>query len=335
MKDDDFIPGLPHAVVVPAELAPRTAYYSLTPPSPPSIHIPHAPDTEGMVLPAYEGIGGEDLTQEDLRQITQVSHTAVDQTRTWKYENRREGQLITPFLYLGPSVAAKDINFLQAEGITMLLVIRDTKSAQARVLSGEKIANQLGIASAAVDVSGSQELIAAFPRAIKIINEHLLSIYRQQALTGTGHSDGNLIIDQSTFKRGKVFVFCESGNERSACVVAAYMMAVYGMDLVAAIQFVQSQRFCIALDDQMKGLLLSFQDILEAQRFVQKAKLTDLTPVSAVADQGLSDSGRRNSKRHIDDTVDDDMDVDASGEMDDGRFEGRTSFRPFLDRDER
>ena len=72
MKDDDFLPGLPYAVVVPAELAPRTAYYSLAPPSPPSILIPHAPDSEGIVLPAYEGVGGEDLTQDDLRQITQV-----------------------------------------------------------------------------------------------------------------------------------------------------------------------------------------------------------------------------------------------------------------------
>jgi serine/threonine/tyrosine-interacting protein len=335
MKEEEFLPGLPLAVVVPAELAPRSAYYSLAPPSPPSIHVPHAPDSEGIVLPAYEGVGGEDLTQEDLRKITQVSHTAVDQTRNWKYENRRAAQLITPFLYLGPSVAAKDIKFLQSEGITMLLVIRDTKSAQARMLSGDKVANQLGIAAAAVDVSGSQELIAAFPRAIKIINEHLLSIYRQQALTGTGHSDGNIIIDQSTFKRGKVLVFCESGNERSACVVAAYMMAVYGMNLVTAIQFIQSQRFCIALDDQMKGLLLSFQDILKAQRAVQKWNSTAFTPVSAITNPGVFDPGRRNSKRHIDKTMDEEMEVDVSGEMDDGRFEGRTSFRPFLDRDER
>jgi serine/threonine/tyrosine-interacting protein len=335
MKEDEFLPGLPHAVVVPAELAPRTAYYSLAPPSPPSIHIPHVPDLEGIVLPAYEGVGGEDLTQEDLKQITQVSHTAVDQTRNWKYENRREAQLITPFLYLGPSLAAKDIKFLQAEAITMLLVIRDTKSAQARMLSGDKVANQLGIASAAVDVSGSQELIAAFPRAIKIINDHLLSIYRQQALTGTGHGDGKIIIDQSTFKRAKVLVFCESGNERSASVVAAYMMAVYGMDIVAAIQFIQSQRFCIALDDQMKGLLLSFQDILEAQRAVHKWNSTAVAPASAMQNPAAFDSSRRNSKRHIEDTIDEEMEVDVSGEMDDGRFEGRTSFRPFMDRDDR
>lgn len=335
MTDDHFLPGLPHAVLVPAELAPRTAYYSLAPPSPPSIHIPHAPDSDGIVLPAYEGVGGQDLTQDDLKKITQVSHTAVDLTRNWKYENRREAQLITPFLYLGPSIAAKDVRFLQVEGITMLLVIRDTKSAQARVLSGDKVATQLGIASAAVDVSGSQELIAAFPSAIKTINDHLLSIYRQQALTGTGHSDGNIIIDQSTFKRGKVLVFCESGNERSASVVAAYMMTVYGMDLVAAIQFVQSQRFCIALDDQMKGLLLSFQDILEAQRAVQKWKSAAVAPESVTPNPTAFDSMRRNSKRHIEDTMDVEMEVDVSGEMDDGRFEGRSSFKPFLDRDDR
>jgi hypothetical protein len=105
------------------------------------------------------------------------------------------------------------------------------------------------------------------------------------------------------------------------------MMAVYGMDLVAAIQFVQSQRFCIALDDQMKGLLLSFQDILEAQRAVRKWNTAAIAPVPVTQNPTTFDSMRRNSKRHIEDTMDEEMKVDVSGEMDDGR--------PFLDRDDR
>lgn len=334
MHGDEFKAGLPH-VVIPAELAPRATTYTLAPPSPPSIHIPHLPDDDGIVLPTYEGVDGEDLTQEDLKTITQVHHVAKDQTRNWKYEFRRAAQLILPFLYLGPSNAARDINFLQDEGITMLLVIRDTKSAQARLLSGDKIANELGIASAALDVSGSQELIAAFPRAVKMINEHLLSIYREQSMKGSADNDGTITISQTTFKRGKVLVFCESGNERSACVVAAYIMAVYGLDLVAAIQFVQSQRFCIALDDQMKSLLLAFQDILEARRDIQKAKSADFTRAEAVMGLNTFDLGSRNGKRHINETYDEEMEVDGPGEMDDGRFEGRKPFMPFIDCDER
>lgn len=321
---------LPHAVAIPAELAPRATIYSLGPPSPPSINIPHFPDDGSIELPAFEGVCGEDLTQEDLKTITQVHHVIKNQTRNWKYEFRREAQLILPFLYLGPYVAARDIKFLRHEGITMLLAIRDTMSAQAHQLSGDRFAKELGIASATIDVSDSQELIAAFPRAIKTINEHLLSVYREQSLMCR---DGSIIINKSTFKRGIVLVFCESGNERSACVVAAYIMAVYGVDLITAIQFVQSQRFCLALDDPMKGLLLSFQDILEAKRAIHSAKSVDVKQASAVMDPVIFRPSKQN-KRRIDDTCHDEMEVDVSGEMDSGRFEGRKPFMPFIDRDE-
>jgi serine/threonine/tyrosine-interacting protein len=328
--DADDIPlALPPRVDIPPQLAPRTTSYSLLPPSPPHIHIPALPDAENLVLPAYDGVGGEDLTEADLKTITQVQHVAVDQTSKWKYERRREAQLILPFLYLGPSSVAKDKEFLTKEGITMLLVIRDMKSALVRLLNADKIAQELKIESAAVDVAGPQALIAAFPVAIKHINDHLLSVFRRQALNDTDQSQGNITINPESFQRGKVLVFCESGNERSACVVAAYVMAMYGMDLVHAVQFVQSQRFCVALGDDMKGLLWSFQDILQAQRDVGKANHQHLERPMAV-DNPVIQTGNF-GKRHIEDTFDEDTDMEDAGEMDEDRFEGRAKFVPFVD----
>lgn len=284
------------------------------------------PPNTRIELPAYCGIGGEDITEEDLKNITQIGHVAVDYSGHWQYPMRRRLQLILPFLYLGPSVAVKDVEFLRQEGITMLLVIRDKMSAQARMLSGDKVASELGIGSAAVDVAGSQELIAAFPRAIKIINDHLLRIYRQQALDKADSEIKSVTIDRSTFKLGKVVVFCESGNERSACVVAAYLMKMYGLDLVQAVQFLQCQRFCIALDDTFKGILYSYQEILQAERDVAEARQP---AKSETPDYNIRSSTVK--KRHIEDTMEgDSTNPLRTAYADEERFVGR-SRAPFLD----
>jgi serine/threonine/tyrosine-interacting protein len=295
--------------------------YSWRAPSPPHIHIPSIPEDQRISLPAYNGVGGDQITEGDLKVITQIPHIVFDNTREWKYECRREVQLITPFLYLGPSVGAKNRDFLSREGITMLLAIRDTRSAQAHLLSADKVAAELGIASASVDVAGNQELIAAFPKAVKLINDHLLQVYQQQAINKENPSDGSIRINAATFRRGKVLVFCESGNERSACVVAAYLMTMYGMDLVNAVQFVQSQRFCVALGDSLKSLLLAFQDILQARRDVG---------------QGSQNQPKPAPKRHYSETnsgEDGDTTMDTETElMDAERFRDRGDFMPFIDK---
>jgi serine/threonine/tyrosine-interacting protein len=318
----------------------RAATYSLRAPDTPHIHIPTLPSEAELELPAYHDLGGEDLTSEDLKNIAQVHHVAVDQTSKWKYEWRRSAQMILPFLYLGPLVAAKDKEFLQAAGITMLLVIRDTKSAQARLLCADKAAHELGIASAAIDVAGTQELIAAFPCVTKTINDHLLAVYRSQNIHTSNLGNESVTINQNTFQRGKVLVFCESGNERSACVVVAYIMAIYGMGIIQAVQFVQSQRFCVALDDALKGILWSWHDILQAKRDVREAQ-TQMQSASCNVNDWLQVpvpggkvnfvSVRKKSKRQIEETVDDEMEVEGSGGLDRDRFDGRRNFAPFLD----
>lgn len=190
----------------------------------------------------------------------------------------------------------------------MLLVIRDTVMAQAKFLSGDKVAAQLGIESTAVDVSGQQELIAAFPRAIKVINDHLISVYRK--------------FDMRTW--GKVMVFCESGNERSACVVAAYIMQMHNVELIEAIQYIQSQRFCIALNDEHKNLLYSWQQLLQARRHVSQDRNSLQQPKIAYTFTPKCKRGRRD----LDD--DEDMDVDPDRADDEARFDGRVAFKPFL-----
>lgn len=194
----------------------------------------------------------------------------------------------------------------------MLLVIRNTMTAAASLLSGDKVARELGIQAAAVDVAGNQELIAAFPRACKIINDHLIAQFRR------AHSNGTP--NPGSPATGKVFVFCESGNERSAAVIAAYLMNMYNLDLISAIQYVQSQRFCVAFDDGLKNLLLNYEELLNAQRCVSAASMT--APLRSVPIQA------KPKRRRDEPTDDDEMSLDDS---DHERFAGRGGFVPFQD----
>ncbi|KAG9236173.1 hypothetical protein BJ875DRAFT_397679 [Amylocarpus encephaloides] len=277
------------------------------PPSPPHVHVPAAIDEIPVQIPPYNGIAKSEEEQQILRLAAPGDICAVQ--RDWKYEYRREAQAVLPHLYLGPSSAARDVVYLQREKITLLLAIRNTASARARLLSGEKAANQLGIQAAAVDVQGNQQLIAAFPTAIGLINEHIVAMYK-------AYRSGVSPI------KGKVLVFCESGNERSSCIVAAYIMQMYSLGLVPTIQYVQLRRFCVAFDDSLKGLLFSFCGILEARLGVLAAKTTTPLPCSL----RLAPP----PKRSRDDTNDGEMDFGMEDDI--ARFDNRAAFVPFIDR---
>lgn len=223
----------------------------------------------------------------------------------WSYEMRRVAQLILPFLYLGPSSALKDREFLQKEGITLLLAIRSRQSAVARLVSGERVAAELGIEADAIDVMDNQELIAAFPHAIRRINDHVASSEKR-----------------------KVLVFCESGNERSASVVIAYLMVMLNLDMVNALYTVQHRRFCVCIEEPMRHLLASFESILDAKRDVTKAKRMVSSP-----DQ-MNPQADVSRKRSFDDRIENDNQEnrDADMDMDADRFYDRHPSAPFQDR---
>ncbi|KAI9807680.1 MAG: hypothetical protein M1825_005621 [Sarcosagium campestre] len=250
---------------------------------------------------------------EFLKQVTFGDLFASQAMIDWRYEWRRKAQKILPFLYLGPVSAAKDADFLKSEGFTLLLAIRDLKSAQIRLLDGSRMANALGIQSDAIDVADAAELIASFPRVVNVINQHLHDMYQLQNSTV-----------------GKVLVYCQSGNERSATAVAAYLMAMYGMNVVQTIQVVQSQRFCAVFDDNMKNLLLSYEGILAAKRQVMESSREQALPNPSEHPQ--SRSAQRHGKRGLEEAYAADVimgDVDCH--VDEGRFEARQGLAPFQD----
>ncbi|KAI9778981.1 MAG: hypothetical protein M1839_007792 [Geoglossum umbratile] len=320
-----------------------TSGYTFYVPAPPRILVPplawtpNALDLLGLKKP-QSPVSSEIRNAEFLKRVTSGDFSAPKSSLEWRYEWRRRAQSILPFIYLGPIGAVKDRSFLEGEGVTLLLAVRNTRSAQAKLLDGTKVANELGIASHAVDVNGNQELIAAFPHAIQLINDHLSRIYEQQLQALSGVGNGGPMVESSSVKTGKVLVFCESGNERSAAVVAAYVMTMYGLDLIRAIQTVQSQRFCAVFDDDMKNLLLSYATILDAQRDVTRSaeQMTGLEGAKRASETTVRRSGSGVSgavKRSVDEAYDTEMSSgDAEGQIDNDRFGGREGYAPFQDR---
>ncbi len=312
------------------------APYVAKPPSPPYIHVPTViQETSISIVPSYEDVDATSLTTEDLDIITQNrAHVAYEGQTPWKYESRRLAQPVLDFLYLGPSSAARDREFLKEHGITMMLAARDSMMAEARLMSVDRTAQSLGLAYEYIDVSGNQELIRAFPLAIEKINNHLLSVYRSQAILTDAPQqlpDGQMAIDSSQFRRGKVLVFCETGNHRSAAVVAAYIMTVFGMGLVKTLQFVCMQRFCVNFDEEAKNWLRSYEDILSAKRMVFRS-LREQT-----ATRGTP-APRNPAKRGIEETMEkgDERIEPASGngvQLDMERYTDRPAFTPFADGD--
>lgn len=248
-------------------------------------------DLNDKVL-SQEGIDISFLNQLDYSYLFEFAYL---NSQSWTYAMRREASEVLPFLYLGPLSAARETSTLQQLGITMLLAIQHRSSLPNLMLNGPiKAANELGIELGVINVADNLELIGEFPRAARMINEHLVKVHAQ---------------DQTVMP--KILLFCESGNDRSAAVAAAYLMQTFdGVDLVKACQIVNVRRFSANVEEGMKQYLLSYQQILQAQRDTRSRPRFEAPA----------------RKRHRSLEADDDMMEEEDAE----RFLGRDSA-PFID----
>jgi serine/threonine/tyrosine-interacting protein len=258
---------------------------------------------------------------------------------TWSYAHRREAQAILPYLYLGPTVAAKDKDFLRREGITMLLGVQPPGKAMF-TSAAMSAADVLGIAKATVEASQNQDLIAVFPLVSRAINQHLRELYNRASLNPAGG-----------IPKGKILIFCSTGCEISAGVAAAYLMENFSnVDYIKACQICSQRRFCCSFDDNLKQILRTYSDILNARRTVASSSTirtppTEVQPVTnpffgnpaVFAPQPINrarpqilrnETGGKKRGREVNVDEDEDvMDIDQDDD-DDDRFIGR-QMKPF------
>jgi len=291
------------------------------------------------MVPSFENINQASMSLEEFNIVTQngKEQIAMDSALQWTWKSRREAQPILDFLYLGPSSLVKDREWLKGNGFTMLLAVRTSWMAGVQLLSVDRVAEELGIQAEHVDVSDNQGLIGAFPQVARKINDHMVHVHREHNNRQNGGFDSAMSIDASSSGRGKILVFCESGNERSAAIVVAYLMAVYGVDITTACQFVQYRRFSVGLDDNIKQLLHTYQGILQAQRTVNTFNMNPNNTLT-VSSGWNNGGGGLTHKRSIEDAMNvDDADDGIDGAvsqdtmLDAERYRNRAEFVPFVD----
>jgi len=287
----------------------RTASMAYRVPTPPRIVVP-PPSLNSDTHPDITLTALKDSVFED--NVNYKNIIAQNALLEWTYERRREAQMVLPYLYLGPMTAAKNEKWLKEEGITCLLCIRQKSTFESKLMNGVlRKAQEIGMQYETVDSSSNQDLIHSFPATTSFIYDHV-----QQNFHDTGYT-------------GKVLVFCESGNERAAGVVAAYLMERHeDVDYIKAMQLVQAQRFCVNFDDAMKRLLQGYWDILCAKRAVA-AHSTGLLPPSATA---ATMPPVPKVKRGLQTDQGEDGAMFDMNEDDIARFGGRT-FTPFIDQE--
>ena len=151
----------------------------------------------------------------------------------WRYEMRREMQLIVPGLWLGPFSSAKNEANLKRCGITHIVCVRD--GAESRIIRPLFPSEFVYLEITASD-SPFQNLIPLFPQS-------------------------KLFIDSALGKGGVVFVHCNGGISMAPAFVIAYLMETYLQDYQHAFEFVQTKRFCMNPNEgfklQLKVCLLS------------------------------------------------------------------------------
>ncbi|KAL7811348.1 protein-tyrosine phosphatase-like protein [Trichoderma gracile] len=292
--------------------------YSYRAPSPPVIGVPvKNRDDAGIVLePLYSRVDPSLISRETLAIITgNRKQVSVDNTWQWKYEHRREAQRILDYLYLGPASVVRDHDFLRREAFTLIVVVRDSRAPMA-LGSLDKAAETLSISACYIDVDLSY-ILAAFYKVVSVINDHLLSIHSSRT-DETGASRG----------MGKVLVVCDSGTERGPPLVAAYIMAVFGPDIMTALQFVNIQRFCCSFSEEAKRALLTWDGLLKAGALVAMHSAHD--DMDSLPDDAAC--YKTSTKRAIDDMMeddDDDVNMGYDASADGERFQGRETFVPF------
>ncbi|RKU48961.1 hypothetical protein DL546_009437 [Coniochaeta pulveracea] len=289
------------------------------PPSPPRLDIPIPSREYSHVTQLQLRPSGCVVTKaksaQSLSVVTQGRiQAATDNQLAWAWSKRHCAQRILDFLWLGPYSVVRDRDFIAREKFTMVFMVRDKKLADSGYMDVKNLSEKLGTAVDSVDVSSQAPLSSIFDSAVEKINSHCLDRHANQC--------EYVVVDGKRYP-GKVLVCCETGNDRSAVVVAAYLMKVYEATFIEATQFVLFARFCAMFTDDKRSMLKAYEDSLAAQRQVFRER--------------ASYGGARLAggiKRGFADTIDGRDTAMAYnpgyGHLDYDRFVGRVT-RPFTD----
>jgi len=231
----------------------------------------------------------------------------------WKYESRHKAQAILPYLHLGPASIARDGVYIAQNDISMVIAVRSAQSARAhpKLLDPSRFPSCTNLQTATFDVDSPFHVIQGIQPMIKMMTDHLearTAIRPVSSLENVG---------------GKILVICESGNDRSPVLVAAYLMLLYGIAWHESLNLIHAYRFSVSLSGNMNHMLKTLDGMFRAEADTATVFNSSQDQHQAKEEGG---EGRRSSKRTIDDTCDSDETM-----TDEQEVSVRPGIAPFAD----
>ncbi|XP_063978094.1 serine/threonine/tyrosine-interacting protein-like isoform X2 [Diachasmimorpha longicaudata] len=166
--------------------------------------------------------------------------SALASPKEWTYTMRRSMQEVIPGLYLGPYSSASRSKLLELRelGITHIICVRQDIEAH---FIKPNFPDQFKYLVLNIADVATENIIQHFPTVKKFIDEGLNS-------------------------QGHVLVHGNAGISRSAALVLAYVMQMYGLSHTRAYALVQQRRFCINPNEGFMTQLKEYEPIYQAQR---------------------------------------------------------------------
>ncbi|XWX01291.1 hypothetical protein V2A60_009317 [Cordyceps javanica] len=326
-------PGADHIMQYADFVAPQSSNRGATPTAPFSRHLPSSTpempalstsddrgDPEALTLkPCDAYIDAIQLTKQQLDIVTcGKAQNPIHYTGNWEYKYRQNTHRILDYMYIGPTSAISHLN-LKSDQFTLILLLRHTRSQTLTLQSVDRACQACpGLESHVEYSTDLWDLTRKFREIIQTLNTHMLAVHARagtDAATAGGHA----------VPTGKILVTCDTGNDWSAAVVAAYIMAVFGVSRPQAVQFVSAQRFSCTFDDDVKARLDTWEGLLEAAG--------DVAEHRAATQHMQQPENSKHGKRAIDDSTSADVEMEDDGVCigDEARFEDRKAFAPFKD----
>ncbi|KZW01484.1 phosphatases II [Exidia glandulosa HHB12029] len=176
----------------------------------------------------------------DPQQIRDLIQGPADSE--WRYEMRRDCQMIIPGLLLGPFQVSKELSKLQQLGVTHIVCIRDSKEAFSVKPRFEGHFTYLVLD---VEDSEEQNLIRKFPEAREFIYGAI--------------NNGGIVL-----------VHCNGGISLSPAFVVMFVMAHFSLSWEDALHMVQNRRYCISPNSGFLTQLKEYESIYRAQAAIQQ-----------------------------------------------------------------
>ncbi|GFZ44034.1 hypothetical protein JCM24511_01755 [Saitozyma sp. JCM 24511] len=163
----------------------------------------------------------------------------VQLSSEWRYEMRREAQLIIPHLWLGPFQSSLKKDWLKEQGITHILCIRDQREA---MLIKPRFPGEFQYMTLDISDNTDQNLITIFPQC-------------------------RAFIDEAINSGGTVLAHCNGGISLSPAIVIGYIMWKNNWTYDNTLAFVQSRRYCVSpISFQIQ--LKEYEPIYLAQKMI-------------------------------------------------------------------